>query len=294
MDLSRRAETQAASLQSGGPVDSRRYIFSFPISSVKEIPAGFDELAGCGEIHAGVFLPQDDPDWLGRRRYPPRILLITATGVVVAAHESAREPVWKLPICQVSSLEWGRVLLSGWIVFTGGRTSKRLPFNTRGIIPVERCIKVFKERWLPRVHGEERRPETFGAPLTLKFEYARAAELMDGEAPVLQFFHPAVRRERRILILRRVVWAGGDLIVVTGRRLFWITERCQGRYEPYGTVTSCAPLGGVREVRLAEVGARAGAQLQIVFESGLPWRIPAGEGLEAEAGRFAEALGRLL
>lgn len=292
MDSSRRADTQAASFQPGGRVDSRRYIFAFPISSPAELPVGFPELPGCARIDAGVFLPQDDPDWLGRRRYTARILLVSESEVLIAAHQSAGEPVWRLRIDKISSLEWGRVLLLGWIVFTGGGTSKRLPFNTRGVLPVERCLRMLKERWLPRDCGEERQPETFGTPLTLKFEYAVRGELLDGEAPVLQFFHPAVKRKRRILFFRRDLWAAGDLVVATGRRLFWITERCQGRYEPYGTVTFSAPFGAVQGAGLTRAGE--GAQLEISFESGNPWRIPAGEGMDEEAEKFAEALGRLL
>lgn len=292
MDSSRGADTHGASLRTGGPVDSRRYIFAFPISSPSQIPSGFPEVSGCDRIEAGVFLPQDDPDWLGRRRYPARILLISENELVVAAHQSAGEPVWRLPIAEISSVEWGRVLLLGWLVFMGGGTSKRLPFNTRGIIPVERCVKAFEERWLPRDCKEERPPETFGTPLTLKFEYALKGELLNGEAPVLQFFHPAVKRERWILFLRRDVWAAGDLIVATGRRLFWITERCQGRYEPYGTVTFCAPFRAVRGAGLTRVGE--GSQLEIAFETGDPWRIPAGEGMEEEAGKFVAALQRML
>ncbi len=292
MDPGGKTDHRAGSSQPEKPVDPRHYIFSFPISSLADIPVGFPELPGCGKIESGVFLPQDDADWLGRRRYPARILLVTETEVIVSAHQAAGGSIWRAPIRGVQSLEWGRVLLLGWVVFTGMGGTKRLPFNTRGILPVGKCVTAFKERWLAEKRPGGGRLQAFGAPLTLKFEYARKGELLEAEAPVAQFFHPPVRWEKRMLFFRRRVWSPGDLAVATGQRVFWITDCYRRRHEPYGTVTLSAPLSAVREAALR--GAGASVAIDVAFHSGGRWSIPAGEGMEEEAEKFVEVLGRLI
>jgi hypothetical protein len=147
---------------------------------------------------------------------------------------------------------------------------------------------MFQDRWLPaRPQADVRLPSIFGAPLNVKFGYARSAELVLGDSPLAQFFQPAVCSTRRLLWFHQKSWSAGDLVAATSRRLLWITERRHGRYERYGTISHWAPLAAVAEVQCAR--ADNGSELRITFRSGGSWRIPLGEN-EEEARAFAAAV----
>ncbi len=288
------SEPNEAAIQTAGSgVGSRRYIFSFAIDSLFGIPADFTEPFDLETVLAGVFLPQDDPDWLGRRKYPARVLLLTEREVVVAAHPSAREPLVRVPLGVIRTVECGRILLLGWIALTWEGSQKRLSYNRRTRGPVEKFLKTLKDRWLPASRGAETGPSIcLGEPLNLKFEYARSAELLPGETPLVQFFQPSVCHARGWSVLRREYWSAGDLLVATSRRLLWITERHQGQYERYGTVSNSAPLAAVSRVQ--RVGARRPGELDITFQSGNSWHIPLRETEEPEARKFEKAIWRVL
>ena len=111
-------EKAAAIGTAGTGVDSRQYIFSFAIDSLSGIPADFTEPFDLETVLAGVFLPRDDAGWLGRQKYPARVLLLTEREMVVAAHPSAREPLVRVPLGVIRTVECGRILLLGWIALT--------------------------------------------------------------------------------------------------------------------------------------------------------------------------------
>ena len=269
-------------------VDSRQYIFSFAIETLSLVPADFILPPDLRGLRAGVFLPQAEPDWFGRRKYPARILLLTEHEVVVVAHPTAGEEPQRLPLEHIERIEWGRILLTGWIVFAWDGGQKQLLYNTRARGPVEKFMRTFEDRWLPeRPRLEAHPPSTFGEPLNVKFEYARSAELVLGDAPFAQFFQPAVCGTRRLLWFHWKSWSAGDLVAATSRRLLWITERRHGRYERYGTVSHWAPLAAVAEVQCARTDR--GSELRFTFRSGASWRIPLGVN-EEEARVFAAAV----
>jgi len=284
-----RSETHEAAVQTAGNrVDSRQYIFSFPIESLSAIPADFTGLPDFGALRAGVFLPRDDPDWLGRRDYPARVLLLTERDVVVAAHPAEREPLLQVAVGRIQSVECGRMLLPGWIVMAwdGGRI--RLLYNMRTEGPVARYLKTFKDQWLPAAATRKtERCEAFGEPLSLKFEYARSAELLPGETALVQLFHPARREVRGRWIFRREHWLAGDLLMVTTRRLLWITDRYNGQYECYGTTSRSAPLESIADIKSS--AADGGEELKISFCSGHSWHIPVGAIEERETRKFEAA-----
>jgi hypothetical protein len=272
----------------GDGIDSRQYIFSFAIETLSLVPADFVLPPDLRGLRAGVFLPQAEPDWFGRRKYPARILLMTEREVVVVAHPTAGEEPLRFPLDRLERTEWGRILLIGWIVFTWDSGQKQLLYNTRARGPVEKFMRMFEDRWLPSRPRLEARPRSsFGEPLNVKFEYARSAELVLGDVPVAQFFQPAACSTRRQLWFRRKSWSAGDLVAATSRRLLWITERRHGRYERYGTISYWAPLASVAEVQCARTDR--GSELRITFRSGGSWRIPLGEN-ETEAREFAAAV----
>jgi hypothetical protein len=256
-------------------VDSRQYRFSFGIEAPSQVPADFVLPSDLGVFDAGVFLPRDDADWLGRRRYAARILLLGGREAIVVPHPTAGEQSVRVPLDRIERIEWGRILLIGWIVLTGDGGQVRLPYNTRARGPVEKCMQTLQDRWLPATPIQEAPSAgACGEPLDLKFAYARSAELLTGESPLAQFFQPR------------------DLVLVTSRRLLWITERHQGRYERYGTVSHSARRASIAGVRC--VPADRHGELEIALRSGAAWRVPLREDREQEAQRFEAAVRRML
>lgn len=293
-ELRQRSQPQPEPDPAGSYLDSRQYIFSFPIHSLSDIPPDFTGLPDLGELRGGVLLPRADAHWPGRRAYPARVLLLTDHEVVVAGHPSEREPILRMPIRRIQSIECGRILLLGWFVLIWDGGQKCLAYNTTARGPVEACIRTFEEKWLPaeRVH-ESWTHEPFGNPLTLKFDYARSSELLSGEAAVAQFFQPPVCHVRQWLVLRRQDWSAADLLMVTSRRLLWIRDRYQGRYECYGVVSRSAPLSSVIEAGCVDE-APDGAEFKIVFRSGDTWQIPLPESEGCETRRFEGVFWRTL
>ena len=269
-------------------VDSRQYIFSFAIDALSQVPGDFVLPSDFEAFDAGVFLPRDDVDWFGRRRYPARVLLLSDREALIVSHPSAGEQPVKVPLDRIERVEWGRILLVGWIVLAWDGGHIQLPYNTRARGPVEKCMKTLKDRWLPAVRtGETPSAGVFGEPLDLKFEYARSAEQLPGEAAMAQFFQPAVCGSRRFLWFQRKNWSAGDLLLATSRRLLWITERHKGRYERYGTVNHSARLKSIAGVRCVWTDRRGG--LEIAFRSGDAWHIPIREQQKEAAQRFEGA-----
>ena len=52
------------------------------------------------------------------------------------------------PLDRLERTEWGRILLTGWIVFTWDSGQKQLLYNTRARGPVEKFMRMFEDRWL--------------------------------------------------------------------------------------------------------------------------------------------------
>ena len=252
-------------------VDSRQYRFPFAIEAFAQVPAGFVLPPDFSAFDAGVFLPRGDVDWLGRRRYPARILLLSDHEALLVPHSATGEQPLRVPLDRIERVEWGRILLTGWIVLNWDDGQISLPYNTRARGPVEKCVKTLMDRWLPAAQARAALVTSdSGKPLDLKFEYALSAELLAGEVPLVQFFQPS---------------PAGDLLLVTSRRLLWITERHKGTYGRYGTVSHSARLPSIAEVR---------GGLEIAFCSSEPWRIPLREDQVRNARQFAAAVGQTL
>ena len=274
-------------------VDSRQYRFSFGMEALSQVPPDFVLPSDLGILDAGVFLPRDDVDWLGRRRYPARILLLCDREVLIVPYPGAGEALVRVSLDRIERIEWGRILLTGWITLTWDRGQMQLRYNTRARGPVEKCMKRIEDNWLPPTPVPQTpSADIFGEPLNLKFAYAREAEHLIGETPVAQFFQPAVPRSRRFLWFRRKHWMPGDLVLATSRRLLWITERHKGTYERYGTVSHSARLPSI--AGMGCVWTERGGVLEIAFHSGEPWHVPLREGQRHEAGRFEAAVRRML
>ncbi|MFB3779548.1 MAG: hypothetical protein ACE141_18155 [Bryobacteraceae bacterium] len=270
-------------------MDSRHYVFSFVLRSLSEVPPDFDLPLHLDPLQAGVLLPQSDTDWLGRRKYPVRVLLLTKREVVVAAHPTAGEPLTRVPLERIGSVEHGRILLLGWITFSWAGGNVNLPYNTRTGGPVEAYMERFMDRWLPQPpYLHENGCRLIGKPPDLKFESAQSTELLPGETLLARFFRPASFEVRRLGVFRRTTWRAGDLLAVTARRLVWITERRKGQYEPYGTVSYSAPLNSIEDLRYS--CAEGGGDLEIAVRSGRQWRVPFLDGERREVREFETIL----
>jgi hypothetical protein len=102
------------------------------------------------KFEAGIFLPQDDPNWFGRIDYPARILLLQHDMLYVASHPSSGQVSICIPLSDLQELEMGRILLLGWLTFRFGGRECHLPYNTRGSRPLEAFLEHLRRKWLTR------------------------------------------------------------------------------------------------------------------------------------------------
>jgi len=134
------------------------------------------------------------------------------------------------------------------------------------------------------------RSQKFGPEPNLKFRDAASTEMLAGEVRLLQFVQPPLCRTRRRFALRRETRNAGDLLMLSDRRLLWITDRRQSTQEQYGTVGKSAALPALKEVRANE--SDGGLSIDIGLRSGTLWSVPVAEEWEDEAMAFAEMVGR--
>jgi hypothetical protein len=265
--------------------DSRRYVTAFELHNGEGCPTDFRLPPAAAAFECGVFLPRADPDWFGRRAYPPRVLLLCGGALWIVAHPTAAEAPRACKLERLAAIESGRMLLRGWLGFKGRAFDCTAPYNTRGQLPVGGFLRRLRQRWLG-----ECRPgppaAMFGDALDMRFANALEDELDPGEAVSLAFFEPPRERRRRWPARARRK-SPGDLMALTSRRLLWITDRDGESRAPYGGVASYAPLRAVRSLRT--VSRPEGSYLQADVEGLPPWVAPlAPESLRA-AGEFAAA-----
>lgn len=272
------------------PADSRQYIFAYLISSPKDIPADF-RIPQADGLQTGLFLPRDDPDWFGRSAYPPRILLLFPRMLAVIAHPAAQEREKWIGLNEFVFVESGHILLQGWLRLVEELSETNLQFNTRS----RHVIEPFLDSFLCEVlRGTNRFPARdsrwFGQPLNLKFQNAQAGELNAEEHVVLRFFSPALRTTIRHGLFRRQKWIPGDLVAITNQRALWITDNCEGRHEPYGTIARSAPLNRLK--MLFCDNPDDSAEIRCTFAAEKEWRIVIPLEMSADAARFVEEANR--
>jgi hypothetical protein len=269
--------------------DSRDYITPFGISGLNDVPRDILVPPGMPEEFDGLFLPQD-LGWFGARKFPPRVLVFAGDAVWVVARGG---PQTRIPLHAVEVLECGRILLSGWIRFEWNQTSLTLPYNRQGARSVEGFLQRLKNSWLPEVAAFRHvPPRKCGREPDLKFGYAKSDEALEDERTLLQFFQPLAPVTERRFLWRRKTWSAGDLLVVSSRRVLWITERHRSSFAPYGTISRSTPLAAASEVRCGLFGGKP--HLEIELRSGKTWQVPLHEDMEKEAGEFPEEATRLL
>ncbi len=272
-------------MQAWGPSDSRDYIVAFELHSPDDCPRDIHLPSAVAGFDTGLFLPRDDPDWFGRSSFPPRVLLLKGSVLYIVSHPSAGKAPAEYAIEQISSLESGHMLLKGWLRFTGSGIDHTVRYNTRGFRSVVGFMQRFRKKFLDDA-GPNSVPEVcFGAGLDIKFGNALTREVDLGEKATAQFFQPPKELKSNRWLIRRRRWLPGDLLVLTGRRLMWITDRDRGSCARYGSMVSYTPLRMVRTVELAS--GPTGNTLRVELPGDYCWRIPIASSSRQQADDFA-------
>jgi hypothetical protein len=274
-------------------MDSRDYVCAFAIDSSHDVPPGFRIPTGLPELLAGVFLPQDEPAWLRGGRYPARVLLLGGGGLWVLTHPTAREPAGIVPLQAVEMLECGRMSLSGWIRLCWERLERTVRYNRRTHLPMERFLSRPRAQWLGDAAVPSRAlPVGPREALPLKFNYTLETEMSHGESTLARFFQLARRRRLRRWIFRHSVWSAGDLVLLSDKRVLWITERYRSSRVPYGTISRSVPLHLVSRFRLCSIDGAP--HVEILLRPEDVWRFRLNKSEEAPAATFVAAANNAL
>ena len=267
-------------------VDSRYYIFAYLIHSEDDLPADFPiSLSGRG-FNLGLFLPRDDPDWFGRSSHPPRILLLSGDRLVLLAHPRYDQPPLRIPISALQFYEVGQMLLIGWLRFVTAQSDIELAYNTRSHHRVREFLRALMDAYLPKIPDAERgNAAVFGPPLDIKFASCLSESLERNEWVRARLFSPHLEVSRRWGPLRSRWQTAGDLIAFTNRRVVWITDRWNGRYERYGSIIRSAPVDSLAATHCFRT--EKDRNLMLSFRGGTPWNIPLASDRQEDARRFA-------
>jgi len=273
-------------------VDSRYYIFAYLIHSEEDLPADFPvSLSGRG-FSLGLFLPRDDPDWFGRSSHPPRILLLSGDRLVLLTHPRYDQPPLRIPISALQFHEVGQMLLIGWLRFVTAQSAIELAYNTRSHHRVREFLRALMDAYLPELPDAERGDATvFGPPLDIKFANSLSEALERNEWVRVRLFSPPVEVSRRWGPLRTHSLTAGDLVAFTSRRVIWITDRWNGRYERYGSIIKSAPVNSLAATHCFRT--EINRNLIVSFRSGASWSIPLSSERCEDARQFATQAHRM-
>lgn len=255
-------------------MDSRTYIFIFPIKTSADLPTDFHPCTADLSFDKGVFLPQDDANWFTRpRKYPARLLLLNARSLYIVPHPSSEHPVVELKLDKLVQLETGSALLRGWIRFAGAAGVQELIYNTRASRPLDQFLETLKGRWLQQFKEKPTAPiRLYGEALDIKFKYSLEYELIGTETALVRFFQAPLAFEKRFLFFKREYAHSGDLILLTSaNRLVWITDGFNNRRELYAVRSFSVPTQAFQSWRIERVDAEF--FLELSFDAGLRWRM---------------------
>lgn len=257
-----------------GASDSRAYIFSFPIRREKDLPDDFCLPSGLREFSYGAFLPQALADSPEHPSCPAHLILLTRSSLVLAPHPTSGEPNRIIPFRDLESVEYGHLLLLGWLFFVARSGVRRFPFNTRTSRPAEELLRKLVSLWAPsRNDSNPKHCNSCGGEPDLKFRNAERAALLPEERVLVRFFSPTLPTTYRAWGVFPVhAHEPGDSLAVTNRRLLWITERHQGGYERYGVIQRFTPLLNVTALSIEHSGSTCSIVCRL--NAGGSWSIP--------------------
>lgn len=271
-------------------VDSRSYIFAYLIQSEDDLPADFPVPLSDTRFKLGLFLPRGDPKRFGRSSHPARILLLSGDCLLLFTHPRYNQPPLRIPISNIECCEAGQMLLIGWLRFISAQSEVELAYNTRSQPRVREFLRVLMDAYLPEPPGAGRvEAAGFGPPLDIKFRNCLAGALENNEWIQSRLFCPPVEVSRRWGPLRVHSETAGDLVALTNRRVLWITDRWNGRYERYGSIIRTAPVHSLKATHCLRT--EKNRNLILSFRGGVSWSIPLASGRYEDARQFAALSG---
>lgn len=275
--------------------DSWQYRFAYLIKSSGEFPEDFPGFPEDVLLPA-LFLPRDEPNWLGRSANPPRVVVLRRDVLEVYFHPQSGKDFDSLRFDERLSIQVGRTLLVGWLGFASPDAEIKLPYNRRVDEPVRQFLGIVRARLLYSSMASSSSSVSesvrLGDSLELKFENVMREELDQGESAQIQLFIAPRPAPGRRWFLGARSWLAGDMIVVSARRIVWITERCRGAREIYGDIVSWAALENVSLVTVPDDRSRC--ELDVFLRNGKVWSIEVPDQMAADARRFVSlAMDRL-
>jgi hypothetical protein len=256
-------------------MDSRCYLFIFPIRGSDDIPADYPFAIKQLAFDTGVFLPQDESNWWTRPpRFPARLLLLAGRLLHIIPHPLSGEPPVAIPLDDLVQLETGTVLLFGWLKFVTAKEVLELRYNTRASRPLEIFLRDLKSRWISQQDPLKiTHPQIYGEELDVKFRFEVSDEIRGEESIVLQYFRAPQQFEHRWFGFRRETGTAGHLLLVTSAsRLLWVTDHYQNYRELYAAIRHNAPLSTLSDVRLAQ--EKEQLFLLLDFQAATSWCLP--------------------
>lgn len=256
------------------PVDSRLYIVALALHSRKDVPEDFDLSVDFRDFSFGVFLPGAEKSWFQRAPAPPRVVLASPNTVTIMAHPASGESMRAIPLREIQFIEYGHLLLVGWLSFASVQGTRTLLFNTRTNGPVEDFLGELTNKYAPAIDALT--PDDgvcFGHDLDLKFRNAQLAVLLPDERVLVRFFNATRQtRSRAWGILPLQSHDPADYLALTNRRLLWLTERNRAYYDPYGVIQRSTPLANLAELSIHHTGRKCGVECR--FVNGGSWYVP--------------------
>jgi hypothetical protein len=282
------ARNQQPLALNAGAIDSNRCAIAYLVRSLRDVPANFRVPASDCTFQSGLFLPRGDPDWLGRSSYAARVVMLSGDALVILTYPNGEAPAARIRLRDLLFFEAGHNTHQGWLRFIEKGAEHRLPYKRQCDTAVEEFLSGFRKAYLPGTDFSTIAPGEFGEAPDLKFDNVERFELLPGEHVLFQFFSPATKDLTTRWIFPWESWTASDLLAVTSRRVLWITDRVEGRYDFYATVTRSAPVEAFSEISVES--AEEGCVLSVKFFRGALWSASLPMGRQAEALGFAEAV----
>jgi hypothetical protein len=109
------------------------------------VPPDFELPPSLPPEFTGLFLPRDG-GWFGLHRCPPRILILAESSLWIVPRQTTLYA--RVPLDQLDILEFGRILLLGWIGLQWDSRFETLPYNRHAAATVEKFLDRLKVSWL--------------------------------------------------------------------------------------------------------------------------------------------------
>jgi len=227
-------------MTSANYVDSRLYRHAFLITSVGDVPEDFRPTTPM-DFRAGLFLPGPERGSTSSHFWAAMVLSLLPGRLFFEWHPATRRRPVILPLVELPYLESARFLLSGWLRLVAADIEVLLPYAVRNSPWVDDFLRLLRGEWLTA--RASRRGETthIGARPERKFLSAEESECDTDERILVRFYHAGAIEIKKSGLRSCRVKSAADLVGCTDRRVFWITERCAGRREPYGTANIYGP-----------------------------------------------------